>query len=301
MNKMKYNKIKFALSAAVMGIMAGNVQAIELIRFSNGNVADANDVNHNFNLLEKRIEEATKLSAPIGGVRGIKFHSWVGFNASVGWLSKTFVVAHSNEAHDKEVRTFEQVPAIALPGFGAVEVTRERTLQGAVVSYDVLSYTYSLIERSLDKIAIFETDTITLNRTNRFDPGIKLQHDAMGEGLNWATAATVSSQLAGGGDPTITFTIENRSLLKVEDITVLGFAYKACQKILVERSNINVKIVNWYCPSNVGLVKQIFVMDGTVSKLLEFDRANSTPRPASAAGNGGTTNTLTLGSTEPGP
>jgi len=306
MNKMKYNKIKFALSAAVMGIMAGNVQAIELIRFSNGNVADANDVNHNFDLLEKRIDDAEKLKAPvILDGRGIQLHTWVDFDASVGWASKTFVVTHSEEAHDKEVRTYERTPNAGQPGSGTINVTRQRTLLGDVIRHDVLSYGYSAAERVLVGMARFDRDTVTLNQTIAYVPSIKLQHDAMGEGLNWATASMVTSTLV-NADPVETFAIDNRSLLKIEEtIDVLGFRYSGCQKLLIERSGNglwrNQKIINWYCPNNMGLVKQVFVRDGIVSKLLEFDQASSnaivTALPS--AGNGGTTTTLTLGSSEP--
>ncbi len=277
---MKLKKLEIALSVAVMGLMVSSVQAADLINFSNGAVADADDVNHNFTELEQRINniELAKGPAEEAG-KGIEFHSWVGFDASAGWASKTFIVTQSNGGHDKEVRSYSRTPIDATTGTGTIEMTRHRTLGSDVVRHDVLNYRYSESERALTQILRYETDGTTLVETIDLIQGVQLQTNAMGVGLNWASSTEVMSQLADGSAPIKGFAIDDRSLLYVDKINVLGQAYEGCQKVLIEQfgSNLwgNRKIINWYCPNNVGLVKQVYIEDGAVSKMLEFEQLQS--------------------------
>ncbi len=277
---MKLKKLEIALSVAVMGLMINSVQAAGLINFSNGAVADADDVNHNFTELELRINNIELAKGTIGvDGKGIKFHTWVGFDASVGWESKTFIVTQSIGRHDKEVRSYTRTPVDTTTGTGTIEMTRHRTLGSDVVRHDVLNYRYSAFERTLTQILRYEIDGTTLVETVNLEPGVQLQRGVMGVGLNWASSTKVASQLADGSPEDISFAIDDRSLLKVDKITVLGQDYEGCQKILIEQTGShlwgNRKIINWYCPKNVGLVKQVFVRDGTVSKMLEFDQVQS--------------------------
>lgn len=285
MKRIKLRKLNIILSAALLALMAGNAQAAgHLISFTNGSVADADDVNNNFEELAKRIEELGTQKGPATGVgtdgKGIKLHTWTGFDASVGWISKAFVVKHTGDVYDKEVQTYTRTPADAFSGEIKVEV--QRALKGDVVRNATLSYKYSAAELTLNKREILSNDAaLTVLNTIDFKPGIQLRHNVMGEGINWASAVTATETSIDNNVTTVTttFAIDNRSLLKIEDITVLGADYKACQKIMVERRGTVIwndqKIISWYCPKNVGLVKQVFVDGNGVSKMLEFDPAQS--------------------------
>ena len=312
MKNMKLKTIKMVLSATLLGFIAGGAQAGHLITFSNGTVANADDVNNNFVELEKRIDELAVQKDPATGFegKGIVLHTWADFDASLGWISKTFKVTHTGDAYDKEVRAYVRTPNNALSG--TIEETNLRTLRGDVVRNAVLSYSYSVAKLTLDQRSIFTADGATLLKSVDFQPGIKLRHNVMGEGINWASAATATETSIDNNVTTVTttFAIDNRSLLKIEDIIVLGNEYKACQKVLIERTGTVIwndqKIINWYCPKNVGLVKQIFVDGGRVSKMLEFDPDQSdqndivTILPVVGTGNanGGST-TLSISTSEP--
>ena len=55
-----------AIFSVCFTLMIGSVQAADLVQFSNGNIADADDVNANFNELETRIETISLTPGPVG-------------------------------------------------------------------------------------------------------------------------------------------------------------------------------------------------------------------------------------------
>lgn len=59
------NLIMLALLAS-LSLATGMLHAAELVQFSNGSIADANDVNHNFNELAARIQNQTGATGPQG-------------------------------------------------------------------------------------------------------------------------------------------------------------------------------------------------------------------------------------------
>jgi hypothetical protein len=164
-------------------------------------------------------------------------------------------------------------------------MVRQRTLSGVIQRHQVLHYSYDTAGNNTF-IGVDEYDpsnTTILNNTKTINPGFVLRHNAMGVGMNWSFAATITKvDVAGGGVGNRTdFGVDSRSLIGVEDITVLGTAYTGCQKILDNRTANGAgghhQSISWYCPNNEGLVKQIHVNSGGTSYVMEFDPAQSTP------------------------
>ena len=66
MKNMINSKPALAILSVFFTLMIANVQAADLVQFSNGNIADADDVNANFNELETRIETISLTPGPAG-------------------------------------------------------------------------------------------------------------------------------------------------------------------------------------------------------------------------------------------
>ncbi|HEC18493.1 MAG TPA: collagen-like protein, partial [Gammaproteobacteria bacterium] len=337
-----------AISAACLAMTIGTAQAAGLNTFSNGQVADADAVNHNFTFLNDRIDNisltpgpqgpqgpqglagtngtdgamgmqgptgpqgpagangqdgatgpqgpmgATGMTGPVGPAgptgpqgpagangTGVTFQSWAGFGAGVKWSVKVFDVVHSTGATgwDKETQTLVRTPATATTG--TLSITRQRTLAGSVVRHQVLTYTYDTAgDLTFDQLDTYETDTTTLNNTRTISPGFVLLNNAMGLGMNWATASTISTVdvIGGGASNRVSYGVDSRSLLAIEDITVKGVTYTGCLKILRHRTAQDMggdrQIISWHCP-NDGMVKYVFSRD-TGSRIVEFDPTVST-------------------------
>jgi len=340
MRNIKLKKIGMAVSTVCLGLVISSAHAAApLIVFSNGNVADANDVNANFTELETRIntisltpgpkgdtgatgpqgiqgltgaDGATGATGPQGiqgltgatgpqgnqgnqgnqgiqgiqGIQGVKgdtgatgagvvTSSWVGFS-DTAWSQKAFVVTGDSN-FDKEVRTYVRTAIDA--NTGTTQVTRQRTLSGALFKHQVLSYSYDKTDKILfTKMENYNSDTVTLNSTINITPGIEVRNVAMGIGMNYGSANEVTRVDNIGGSPNVvSYLVESRSLLAIEDITVQGVSYTGCLKILATRSAVTLgqhfQRINWNCPNGVGLVKQIFVTSdktNSSSRMLEF-------------------------------
>lgn len=331
-------KVGMMVAVAGLSMAVSAIQAAPLITFTNGTVADADDVNANFTELETRIntisltpgpkgdtgpqgetgpQGATGLQGPAGadgkdgatgpegpvGLQGpagadgatgpqgpagadgagVVTYSWSGYDSSA-WDVKVFTVMHSEGSWDKEVQTFVRTPTGA--GTGTIDVTRQRTLSGAIVKHHVIHYSYDTAGDLLfNSKEDYQTDGTTLAGTKTMTPGFTFRHNAMGLGMNWATASTITlvDNLTGAPDE-VYFGLDSRSLLAVEDISVKGVAYTGCLKILDRRSAKGVgghnQHISWFCPNGVGMVKQIQVnaADPSLSSwLMEFDPTQSTP------------------------
>jgi hypothetical protein len=72
MKNMMNSKPAIAIFSVCFTLMTASVQAADLVQFSNGNIADADDVNANFNELEARIETITLTPGAVGtqGIAG---------------------------------------------------------------------------------------------------------------------------------------------------------------------------------------------------------------------------------------
>jgi hypothetical protein len=123
-----------------------------------------------------------------------------------------------------------------------------------------------------------------LIHTQTMVPPINFRNNAMGIGMTWATASEVTRVYADGFTPDeVSYAVDSRSLLAVEDITVQSVAYTNCLKLLTNRSGPalggHYQEVDWICPLD-GLVKTIKIEDnGSVSRTMEFDPTQSTPAP----------------------
>ena len=280
MKNIMLKKIGMMVTAGCFSLVVSVSQAAPLITFSNGSVADANDVNTNFTELETRINTISLTPGPIGDTGlGIVFHSWEGFSTTA-WDEKVFIVAHSAGTYDQVVLTYVRTPIDATTG--TIEITDQRTLSGAVVNHQVLQGSYDTAgDYTRTQKKTFANDTTTLLDTRTISPGFVLRHNAMGEGMNWATASTITKVYADATPTEVHFGVDSRSLLAVEDITVRNVTYTGCQKILANRSAVGFgghhQRVSWFCPNGVGMVKQIRINADFSSWMLEFDPTQSTP------------------------
>lgn len=214
---------------------------------------------------------------------GVVFHSWAGFGSAAGWSVKSFIVTESNGSFDTETRTYVRTPIDATTG--TVAMTRQRTLLGAVVKHQILHFNYDTQgENKFTQLDTYQTNTTVLANTKTITPGFIFRHNAMGVGMNWATASTIDKVdvVGAGAGNNLDFGTDSRSLLAVEDITVQGVAYTGCQKISGNRSAQNMggvyQAVTWYCPNNAGMVKRIET-GAAYSRMWEFDPTNSTAAP----------------------
>ncbi len=349
MNNKIVKKLETVIAVSLLSLTAGALQAAPLTVFSNGSVADANDVNANFDELATRITNISLTAGPQGptglpgvkgdtgaqgpqgltgpsgnqgnqgdpGIQGIQgpkgdpgaqgpagkdgagvtTYSWAGFAPS-NWDVKVFVVTDTRTASnkfDKEVRSFVRTPGNASNGYvGRTEMTRIRSMNGTVVKHQVLhtsrtrDLTTGLSDFKFNQIDNYTTDGVTINSSTTINPGIDLRMPTMSLGMNWATAsqtATTTYYTDGTTADKNRFSVDSRSLVAIEDITVLNTPYTGCQKMLISRSAYalgrHFTTVDWYCPGGVGLVKSIYVkQDGTDnSRVLEFDPTQSTATP----------------------
>jgi len=342
----KINKTGAAMSAVCLGLALGTAHAAPLVNFSNGAVADADDVNANFNELATRIDTisltpgatgpqgpagiqgptgpmgpqgiagangsnglnglagqdgaagadgsngvdgATGATGPAGPAgqngTGVVSYSWTGYG-SAAWDKKIFIVTQSDDtSFDREERTFDRSVA------GSPVMTRQRFTGGNLVRHQVLHFNFDTTDFLFNKIDNYtiEVDgvTVTLNNEQTISPAINTRNTSMALGMNWGTGSQVTRTYADGTTPDfVSFATDTRSLLAIEDITVQGVAYTACQKIMVDRAATalgrHFKRINWYCPAGTGLVKSIHINPdntGTSSRMLEFDPAQSTAVP----------------------
>jgi len=337
--------------AASLCMASGISQAAGLNTFSNGNVADADDVNHNFTYLDGRIDTISTTPGPKGdpgvagaagsagapgatgstgatgpagsqgipgvsgsngldgangpagpqgpagadGIDGINgtngsgvtLISWAGFGNNA-YNEKVFDVTGTNGKWDTEVRTFDRTSPS--PGIGTNLQTRQRTLAGAIIKHEILQYDFDTNgDIAFSERQFFDPANIAV-RTSMMSivPPIVVRNNAMGLGMRWGSASMVTQTFDDGITPDeITFAIDSRSLLAIEDITVNGTAYTGCQKIetirSAERLGRQFQRISWFCPNGIGLVKAIMVRsDGigsVVSRVMELDAANSTLAP----------------------
>ncbi|VAW64145.1 hypothetical protein MNBD_GAMMA09-1300 [hydrothermal vent metagenome] len=290
-----FKKLEVTIVAACFGLAAVSLQAAPLKTFSNGSVADANDVNANFSELVARINSISSTvgaqgpQGPSGANgKGVVTYSWAGYGSSA-WATKVFVVTDSAGKLDKEVHSFVRSPVNTATG--TMELTRVRSLAGSPVRQHVLKYRYDTNGKleltgrdsySADGTTLLSSTNVAANSSNpAVVPGINLRNSSMTLGMNWGTAAMVTVTFNDGVTPqAVSFVVDSRSLLAVENITVKGVGYNACHKILTDRSSEamggDFQQISWFCPNNVGLVKSVLIKSGLSSRMMEFDPAQST-------------------------
>lgn len=296
MKTLKQTLLRMAVTIGCMGLIVSVTQAAGLNTLIHGFASDPDALNYNFTYLNDRIDTHSLTPGPAGPQgpagadgtdgadgTGVVFHSWAGFGGARKWHSKAFNVTHSSGSFDKEVRTFVVTPTG--PGKGTLAMTRQRTLAATVVKHHVLHSSFDVFGgHVLTGKDTYRNDATTLKNTQAIDPGIVMRHDAMGVGMTWASAVTITriDVLGGGAGNLVYFGTDSRSLLGVEDIAVNGVGYVGCQKILSNHygqylGNFN-QTVTWYCPAD-GVVKRIVTKTTGESYMLEFDPADASSLP----------------------
>ncbi len=310
MNHLKLKTITTAISAACLSLSINAAfAAAPLVSFSNGSVADADDVNANFNELATRISDISLTPGPTGSAgpagemgpigatgpageigpagpagEGVTSYSWSGYGADA-WNKKVFIVTQTDpNKYDKEVRTFDR----STTGFSIM--TRERFTGATMIKKQVLYFQITpseLLFTQLDNYGTTDNVTYNLYNTRTISPGINTRNTTMQLGMNWGTASQVTASYQNGDPDTVNFATDVRSLLAIEDITVQGAPYTNCQKVAITRSSTDLgrhfNRISWYCPNGVGLVKTININSqgtGGESRMLEFNPNDAESIPA---------------------
>lgn len=336
MHKHSLNKRTLAVASTCLYLTMGSLQAMELNTFTNGDVADADDINHNFSLLDDRITSISLTPGPQGpagpqgtagpqgiagengqnglngidgaaGVdgaqgpqgpqgpagadglngadgTGITLQSNAGFTSSA-YTEKVFTVTGTQGAWDTEIRSYNRTSNP--DGTVSTQATHQRISAGNVFKHLVLEYlTDTSGDRHFIEQKVYDPMNITtLNHTVTIAPGLVTRQSSMGVGLSWGSSSQLTHTYEDGSPAQISFAVDSRSLLGIEDITLSsGAQYTGCLKIENTRSAESLggqyQRISWYCPNNVGLVKYIMMRNtfGTHnSRVLELDTTQSTP------------------------
>lgn len=254
------------LTAMFLGSQAIAAPAVQHI-FSNGQPADANQVNENFQELADRIEEI-----PVGpqgpqgeqGPPGPAGAEPVVVNFDPyrhNFSSKTFRVNGYNELGEygwfsQEVRTYDR----STPGM--VVDTRE------MIDRDFPSYRkiYFRTGQGQDRVRIKQetfdsTDPTILKKVEEHDPGLIVVKNNMSIGQLWDTYSVISATNLNwdvvdppSTVPSIYGIVETRVLMGQESTTANNVVYDNCLKLLVMVSSS--QVLQWYC-EGMGVVKVI--------------------------------------------
>ncbi|WP_455202100.1 hypothetical protein [Kaarinaea lacus] len=250
------NQTRWAVSsllAIALSTPAFAAPAVQHI-FSNGQPADANQVNENFQELADRIDAVPAgPQGPAGaGVVQINFDPY-----RHNFASKTFRVTGDNELGEsgwfwQEVRTFDRMTP------GTVIETRELTDSvGATQGYRKFYFTTGLgQDKILTKREIYDNaDTSVLDNSSDYDPGLTFIKNSMIVGHQWSTHSinnSVDPQLPAQFQNHIGGAVETRVLIEQESTTANNVVYSNCLKVL--DINTTGQALLWYC-EGMGLVK----------------------------------------------
>lgn len=242
-------------------------------QFENGKVADANDVNANFQELADRISDTLKGDKGDPGTPGVNGSDGTGIIevSADGYkhthASKTFSVTFTDgisvptPGWDTETQTFDRGVANQLT------VTRVRSRAAVLRKHDELTYTVGTgVDTVLTKRKIFSVVSGAINEnttTITFPSGITTRKAVMAVGHPWGsmvdTSKTASPALP-NDEPIPGNAVETRTLLeKVPAMTLNNSnSYTDCIKISSTRmSHIGSSHLrmSWYCADH-GLVKR---------------------------------------------
>lgn len=289
--------------------------------FSNGQPADANQVNQNFQELADRIEAIpegppgpmgpqglpgvngqnglngldgeqgppgpTGPQGPVGAIgpqgpqgdQGLQGNPGPGFTQinldtyRHNFSSKTFAVSINNRIDAFQfIRSYDR----SMPGL--IIETRERIHDG-IGRTDYRKY-YYMSGTGLDvtqaQYEVFDIATgEVLQSKVVYNPAVVLRKNLMIIGLPWNTvySAVTTDELNGTGVVDESMTIETRTLLGQESISVRNISYDDCLKIEVVQTTTSLTNldtggrfhrIQWHC-AGVGLVKQIFMSHNTIN------------------------------------
>jgi len=214
--------------------------------FTNGAVANADQVNANFTAVVSQISElATTYS----------FRDY-------GHLydTKTFSVVDSSGIYDNEVRTFTRTS-------GQVSYTRDRSLSSARTQYQTIYLDTSGTDLLFTKIEGHSPVNITvIGNTNTMTPGVKMRTESMEVGKSFGSGSVLSSTLNG------TSAVVQTSILLAANVnlTVNSVDYNGCIQVSRHRAATRLggrhDSVSTFCPG-VGLVQEIQLIEPTTDTI----------------------------------
>ncbi|WP_455222937.1 hypothetical protein [Kaarinaea lacus] len=247
------------LTVVILGPQAIAAPPVQHI-FSNGQAADANQVNQNFQELADRIEEIPVgpqgpqgEQGPAGeGIIQVNFDSY-----RHNFASKTFTIINKSsvsglfEPYEEELRTYDR----STPGQLVVTHQGINIQSGQTVRGEVRFFTTGTGQDKVwtQRDVYFDWDVI--DYTVEHSPGITVIPSTLKMGIPWNSAVIARTTDMNGTDPTKEeIIIDSRTLIAQESITVADVTYDDCLKVLVERGGAT--SVDWYC-AGYGLVKRI--------------------------------------------
>jgi len=210
--------------------------------FTNGAVANADQVNANFTEVVSQISELSTTYS---------FRDY-------GHLydTKTFSVIDSAGIYDKELRTFTRTS-------GQVSYTRDRSLSSARTQYQTIYLDTSGTDLLFTKLEGHSPVNITvIGDIRTMTPGVKMRTESMEIGKSFGSGSVLSSTFAG------TSAVIQTSILLAADvnITVNAVDYTGCIQISRHRAATRLgarhDTVSTFCPG-VGLVQQLQVFEPT--------------------------------------
>ena len=246
-------------AAAIFGSQALAAPPVQHI-FSNGQPADANQVNQNFQELADRIE-----AVPVGpqGDKGDKGDPGVGVievnfdSYRHNLASKTFTIVKKSsvsglfEPEEEEIRTYDRsIPGQLAVTYQGINIQSAQTVRGEVRFFNTgIGQDKIWTQRDV----YFDWDVI--DYTVEYSPGITVIPSTLKMGIPWTSAVIARTIDMNGADPTTEgIIIDSRTLIAQESVTIGDAMYDDCLKVLVERGGG--QSIDWYC-AGYGLVKRI--------------------------------------------
>jgi hypothetical protein len=240
--------------------------------FSNGQPANADQVNENFQELADRIEEIPVgppgPQGPIGpqglqgepgpagdGIIQVNFDPYRhNFASKTFTIIKKSIVSGLFEPEEEEIRTYDRsTPGQLVVTHEGINIQSGQTVRGEVRFFTT--------DNGQDKVwtqrdVYFDWDVI--DYTVEYSPGITVIPGTLKMGIPWNSAVIARTIDINGADPAKEeIIIDSRTLIAQESISVAGVTYIDCLKVLVERGGA--PSIDWYC-AGYGLVKR---MSGT--------------------------------------
>lgn len=254
-------------------LLAASAQAGELVEFSNGEIADAEDVNANFQELAQRIQVLTSMmNKRADSVGEIDFADY-GHN----YATKTFSVSGKDSIFNSEVWDFTTE--------NKIKVTRNVNQKGLNLFLSRYSQLYGdAVKTYTDVIEVKENgDRVLLRRESnettgtslfngfrggysiKFNPGVVLTRGHMVQGQSYSTAGTAELFASDGVTKLTTqpsgYFIDTSSYVENEPVTIGDVEYTDCIKLEGRRTSqykhdSNFHKISWYCRGE-GLVKEL--------------------------------------------
>jgi hypothetical protein len=257
-------------SAAILGSQALAAPAVQHI-FSNGLPADANQVNQNFQELADRIDEI-----PLGpqgpqgdtGEKGDRGDAGAGVVEIVldsyrhNFSSKTFSISIQNQNDVLEdIRSYDR----SIPN--QVIETRVRGLASPRKFYYSSDAGQDITRTQFEIYDIANPEL--LSSRDVYNPPVVLRKNSMVVGHPWNTVYTTvtTDELNVSAVVNESLTIETRTLVGQESITVKNNLYDDCIKLEIVQTTTSLTTLNtgsrshkiqWHC-AGVALVKQISI------------------------------------------